>query len=131
MGKESKFVGDEVQLAAQLCGLPRVRRCDAAAAQLQTLVREQWKFVGDEVQMAAQLCGLPRVQLAPASAPLTSMSTTMSTMSTISIMSTMSIMMSTASGSETKDRRRYGFTAAPPVGSANARACARAQTHFA
>merc|ERR1711904_257883 len=106
-------------------GLPRVRRCDAAAAQLQTLVREQWKFVGDEVQMAAQLCGLPRVQLAPASAPLTSMSTTMS------IMSTMSIMMSTASGSETKDRRRYGFTAAPPVGSANARACARAQTHFA
>merc|ERR1712086_1192503 len=90
------FVGDEVQMAAQLCRLPRVRRCDAAAAQLQTLVREQWKFVGDEVQMAAQLCGLPRVQLAPASAPLTSMSTTMSTMST---------RMSTASGSETKDRR--------------------------
>merc|ERR1711904_133545 len=91
----------------------------AAAAQLQTLVREQWKFVGDEVQMAAQLCGLPRVQLAPASAPLTSMSTTMSTMST----------MSTTSGSETKDRRRYGFTAAPPVGSANARACARVRRH--
>ena len=98
-----------------LACVPPTHRPNAQAFLTPTRLPAPVQFVGDEVQMAAQLCGLPRVQLAPASAPLTSMSTTMSTMST---------RMSTASGSETKDRRRYGFTAAPPVGSANARACA-------